>query len=103
MSSKVIRSENPNPYYVSIYKNLILFQDTKSEELIEVGTFYISIDLGFGAFIFVSIFLQYYLLKVACANITATLRREFITAVLKQDAAWLSEQKFGAISAQLNE
>uniref|UniRef100_A0A914Q7J7 Uncharacterized protein n=1 Tax=Panagrolaimus davidi TaxID=227884 RepID=A0A914Q7J7_9BILA len=94
------------PFFFSarLANALILKQnDTKSDELIEIGIFYICIDLGFGAIIFVSIFLQYYLLKVSCANITATLRKMFMKSLLEQDAAWLSQQRFGAINAQLTQ
>uniref|UniRef100_A0A914YS52 ABC transmembrane type-1 domain-containing protein n=1 Tax=Panagrolaimus superbus TaxID=310955 RepID=A0A914YS52_9BILA len=94
------------PFFFSaqLANALILKQnDTKSDELIDIGIFYISIDLGFGLVIFISVFLQYYLLKVACANIVENLRKAFMESLVKQDAAWLSQQQFGAISAQLTE
>lgn len=47
--------------------------------------------------------LQYICLKNAALNIACTLRSEYIKSLLRQDAAWLDEQKSGTLTSQLNE
>ncbi|KAI6196540.1 hypothetical protein M3Y94_01121600 [Aphelenchoides besseyi] len=48
-------------------------------------------------------FIQYYCLRLACRNITNTLRSRFIRSVLRQDAAYFDCHKSGEINNQLNE
>lgn len=62
-----------------------------------------SINLSLGIFMIFVTFAQFYLLRLACQNIIATLRSRFIESILKQDAAWFDKQTFGAINSQLNE
>ncbi|KAI6234119.1 P glycoprotein 11 [Aphelenchoides fujianensis] len=47
-------------------------------------------------------FLQYYSLRLACQNITATLRSRFIRSILRQEAAFFDTRKSGEINDQLN-
>ncbi|GMT16389.1 hypothetical protein PFISCL1PPCAC_7686, partial [Pristionchus fissidentatus] len=52
---------------------------------------------------FVLSLLQQHCLLVATARIVARLRREFLSAVLRQDAAWLDIHTAGQLSSRLNE
>ncbi|GMR39655.1 hypothetical protein PMAYCL1PPCAC_09850, partial [Pristionchus mayeri] len=52
---------------------------------------------------FVLSLVMQYCLQVATSRIIARLRREFISAVLRQDAAWLDGNTAGQLSARLNE
>ncbi|GMR39284.1 hypothetical protein PMAYCL1PPCAC_09479, partial [Pristionchus mayeri] len=52
---------------------------------------------------FVLSLVMQYCLQVATSRIIARLRREFLSAVLRQDAAWLDVNTAGQLSARLNE
>ncbi|CAD6191667.1 unnamed protein product [Caenorhabditis auriculariae] len=57
----------------------------------------------FGIICFVFCFLQTLFLRRASANICCKLRKEFVSAVLRQDAEWFDETSSGTINSQLNE
>uniref|UniRef100_A0A1I7RJB3 ABC transporter ATP-binding protein n=2 Tax=Bursaphelenchus xylophilus TaxID=6326 RepID=A0A1I7RJB3_BURXY len=44
-----------------------------------------------------------YCFKLAAKNIAAHLRSRFIKSILRQDAQWFDQQKFGALNTQLND
>ncbi|KHJ86080.1 hypothetical protein OESDEN_14181 [Oesophagostomum dentatum] len=48
-------------------------------------------------------YLQHYFLVIASRNIAERIRKEFVAAVLRQNAVWLDENNSGAITTQLNE
>jgi ABC-type bacteriocin/lantibiotic exporter with double-glycine peptidase domain len=78
-------------------------RDHNKEKLWHDGYFLVLANLFVGIFLVIITFIQYFCLKLASRNITATLRYRFIQSVLRQDAAWFDQQKFGAINSQLNE
>ncbi|KAH7727055.1 P-glycoprotein [Aphelenchoides avenae] len=74
-----------------------------SDSLWDQGYLIVKVNAGIGLSLIVVTFLQYFFLRVACTNITTTLRTRFLQSMLRQDAGWCDTQKFGAINAQLNE
>ncbi|KAK6739284.1 hypothetical protein RB195_020996 [Necator americanus] len=56
---------------------------------------------GTGAF--VTSFLQSLFLHRGCLNVVDTIRNEYLSAVLRQDAAWFDVNPSGVITAQLND
>uniref|UniRef100_A0A1I7WDX0 ABC transmembrane type-1 domain-containing protein n=1 Tax=Heterorhabditis bacteriophora TaxID=37862 RepID=A0A1I7WDX0_HETBA len=62
--------------------------------------------LGFGlvgVLLLVLCYLQYYFLYTASKNVVKNLRKEFVKAVLKQEAIWFDQKHAGTITTQLNE
>ncbi|KAL6735591.1 hypothetical protein Aduo_006015 [Ancylostoma duodenale] len=55
---------------------------------------------GVGAL--VTSFLQSFFLQRGCVNVVDTIRKEYLAAVLRQDAAWFDENPSGVITSQLN-
>ncbi|VDM65470.1 unnamed protein product [Strongylus vulgaris] len=47
--------------------------------------------------------MQHYFLFTASRDIAERIRKEFVTAVLRQNAVWLDENNSGTITTQLNE
>lgn len=78
-------------------------RDHDKEKLWHDGYLLVLANLLVGIFIVTITFVQYFCLKIASRNITATLRYKFIQSMLRQDAEWFDKQKFGAINSQLNE
>uniref|UniRef100_A0A914C9R2 Uncharacterized protein n=1 Tax=Acrobeloides nanus TaxID=290746 RepID=A0A914C9R2_9BILA len=74
-----------------------------NENLWRQGYTIVIIEAAMGVFLVITTYIQYYCLKIACANITTTLRTRFIQSMLRQDAAWWDTQKYGTITSQLNE
>ncbi|EYC28974.1 hypothetical protein Y032_0007g3527 [Ancylostoma ceylanicum] len=56
-----------------------------------------------GCVLFVLCYLQHYFLFLASRNIVERIRKEFVTAVLRQNAMWQDENNAGTITSQLNE
>uniref|UniRef100_A0A914EII8 ABC transmembrane type-1 domain-containing protein n=1 Tax=Acrobeloides nanus TaxID=290746 RepID=A0A914EII8_9BILA len=73
------------------------------DDLWRQGYIIVIIEAAMGVFLVITTYIQYYCLKIACANITTALRTRFIQSMLRQDAAWWDTQKYGAITSQLNE
>ncbi|KAK6018222.1 hypothetical protein OSTOST_16204, partial [Ostertagia ostertagi] len=59
--------------------------------------------LTVGVALFILCFFQNYFLSLASHNIVGRIRKEFVKAVLAQNAAWFDENNSGAITTKLNE
>ncbi|KAK6053225.1 hypothetical protein COOONC_09270 [Cooperia oncophora] len=59
--------------------------------------------LGGGVLLFILCYFQNYFLSLASHNIVGRIRKEFVKAVLAQNAAWFDENNAGAITTKLNE
>lgn len=88
-----------------LYANIYLKEEEHIEnEELWWEAMYICIGFLSGAVaIFVLSYLQQYLLLTAAHRIAGRIRKEFIKAVLRQDAAWLDANSAGTITTTLNE
>ncbi|KAJ1370623.1 hypothetical protein KIN20_032392 [Parelaphostrongylus tenuis] len=59
--------------------------------------------LGSGILLLILSYLQHYCIRLASHNIAKRIRKEFVMAVLRQNAAWFDKNCAGAITTQLNE
>ncbi|WKY13009.1 hypothetical protein Q1695_004099 [Nippostrongylus brasiliensis] len=87
--------------YNNIY--LVVRNHVGNEQLYRSALYISAGYLGLGITLFILCSLQHYFLTRASRSISSRIRKEFIKAVLRQNAAWFDENTAGAITTQLNE
>ncbi|CAJ0588656.1 unnamed protein product [Cylicocyclus nassatus] len=88
-----------------LFPNIYL---TNSDHIRNVGllieALYISAAfLALGTLLFISCFIQHYLFSTASQNMVRCIRKEFVKAVLRQNAAWFENNNAGMITTLLSE
>jgi ABC-type multidrug transport system fused ATPase/permease subunit len=94
------------PFFVGgkIATALILYgQEPGNEKILSMGLPWVGVNLFLAFAVFILSYFQTYLLKRSCTNIITNLRIKFIESLLRQDAVWMDQQKFGVLNAQLTE
>uniref|UniRef100_A0AC35FFI7 Uncharacterized protein n=1 Tax=Panagrolaimus sp. PS1159 TaxID=55785 RepID=A0AC35FFI7_9BILA len=94
------------PFFVGgkIATALILYgQEPGNEKILSMGLPWVGVNLFLAFAVFILSYFQTYLLKKSCTNIITNLRIKFIESLLRQDAVWMDQQKFGVLNAQLTE
>ncbi|KAK6757398.1 hypothetical protein RB195_015304 [Necator americanus] len=88
-----------------LYANIYL-RDTnhfENESLWRQAMYLCAGYLATGCLLFVLCYMQHYFLSLASRSIVERIRREFISAVLRQSATWQDKNSAGSITTQLNE
>ncbi|XGW07053.1 hypothetical protein V3C99_016954 [Haemonchus contortus] len=87
--------------YVNIY--LMNTDHVGNESLWRQAMYLCAGYFGVGIALFILCYLQNYFLSLASHNIVGRIRKEFVKAVLAQNAAWFDENNAGTITTKLNE
>lgn len=79
------------------------FQTAGNDEFLYSVLTLIYAGLGFGVIILVLALIQGVCIQRGTSRILDSIRKEFLGAVLRQDANWLDKHSSGSITCQLNE
>ncbi|EYC28977.1 hypothetical protein Y032_0007g3528 [Ancylostoma ceylanicum] len=74
-----------------------------NKTLLANGLYIAAAFLGLGLFLFVTCYLQHYLFSAASRSMVQRIRKEFVKAVLRQNAVWFEKNNAGMITTQLTE